>query len=153
MIVFIPHPSEESVLARAQKTILSRLDSRDCLWFPCGPLWIIPDAPCETIPVEWYRSAAQKLTVLVPETRGTALVFPAVLDLNDGTHIRCTVRAAERNGASQDQTIPDEADLRLPDFPLSCRVFRAADAQFTPLPDLRRGMSWCVLRSCWVKTY
>ena len=144
MQVIILHPSAELIIARKQKELLRLLPSDAAPWFPLYPLWVQPDA-CDVTEIT-------SLVILRPVIDGADFYFPAEIGLKDGSICGGRIPAGKK------ACIPDSADIPAEvsdehgynEFPLHCRIFRTAEAEFTPYGSY--GCSWKVTQSSWVKT-
>ncbi|HAH63661.1 MAG TPA: hypothetical protein DCL73_16370, partial [Treponema sp.] len=140
---------------RAQKAVLASLNEKRVCWYPCFPLWVVPGDTGAEADAASFRSTASALTIYAPEISGNRLYFPAELNMKNGETLKGKICA----GKKQDEDAPQNdmpAGEYIPEnhimpaaFPLVCRIFRAADAQFTPISaDCRE---WRVARSFWIK--
>lgn len=151
MIVFIPHPAEALLLSRAQKNILSSLNEKDVCWYPCFPLWVVPGETDTEQDAASFRSTASALTIYAPEISGSMLYFPAELNMKNGNTLKGKVCAGKKRDAAAPQNdAPAGGHIPPAVFPLVCRIFRAADAQFTQFS--KNGREWQVTRSFWIRS-
>lgn len=143
MQVFILHPSSELIIAQKQKELLRLLSSRGTAWFPLFPLWVHTDA-CDV-------SQIASLVILRPVIDGADCYFPAEIGMKDGSVRRGRIPAGKKAPAadSADFSAEETDGHGRNDFPLRCRVFRTAEAEFTPCGSC--GCSWKVTQSSWVK--
>jgi hypothetical protein len=144
MTVLIPHPTEQLILAQMQHSILILLNSNNFCWYPQYPLWVQFDnqnMPC----IRTIKQMSVQFSIKKAQIKNEILFFPATLKLNDST-IRTgkIIFGKKRSNALKirSEEIPETAEIQ---YPLTCRVFRAADAVFY-------GCSWKVIQSTWVKT-
>lgn len=144
MIVLIPHPTEQLILAQMQRSILILLNSNDFCWYPQYPLWVQFDSQ-NTPGIKTIKQMSVQFSIEKAQIKNEILFFPVILKLNDST-IRTgkIIFGKKRNNTlkSCNKEIPETAGNS---YPLTCRVFRAADAVFY-------GCSWKVIQSVWIKT-
>jgi hypothetical protein len=151
MIVFIPHPSEELILVQAQKVLIASLNKKEPLWYPEFPLWVLPELQQEKMDAVSFRGAVSSMTIHMPEKNKSTIFFPVEIQLNNGRHLNGSITAGKKINEGSfcaDKDINAE-QLQSKLFPLECRVFRAADAVFTTLPE--NGRTWKVTQSFWIK--
>jgi hypothetical protein len=152
MVVFIPHPSEELILVQTQKALLAALNKKEPLWYPEFPLWVLPDLQQEKADAASFRGAVSSMTIYMPEKNRNTIFFPVEIRLNDGRLLNGNIAAGKKNDNDSLCAAKNSNRERLPAelFPLVCRVFRAAGAIFTTLPE--SGRTWKVTQSFWIKT-
>jgi hypothetical protein len=152
MIVFIPHPAEELILVKTQKALIAALNKKEPLWYPEFPLWVIPVVQQETTGAASFKNAVLSLTINMPEKNSSTVFFPVETQMKNGVLIQGSIVAGKKNDTGCLAADNGSNRERLPAdfFPLVCRVFRAADAEYTTLPENVR--TWKVTRFCWIKT-
>jgi hypothetical protein len=151
MIVLIPHPSECLLLSKTQKTVLASLNKKGIFWYPCFPLWVELDENDTVSDAADFRRTVLSLTLYAPQINGTMFFFPAELKLKNGSILKGKIGAGKKSGmnpAGKDNSPTDETALQT-DFPHVCRIFRAAEAQFTSIS--KNGCEWKVMQSFWIK--
>ncbi|MBP3709012.1 MAG: hypothetical protein J6I73_01175 [Treponema sp.] len=107
MVVVIPHQSEQLILVRAQKYMITVLNeqqknkTQDSIWHPVFPLWItfddnMPLADFDTAKSTFAHMLSDKahadnalcsLTICAPHIAAAALIFPATMQLKKGSII------------------------------------------------------------------
>lgn len=152
MIVFIPHPAEELILVQAQKALIASLNKQEPLWYPDFPLWVLPEMQQEKADAASFRGTVSSMTIHMPEKNKSTIFFPVKIRLNDGRYLNGSITAGKKINEGSFCADKDSNAERLTSelFPLECRVFRAAAAVFTTLPE--NGRKWKVTQSFWIKT-
>ena len=152
MIVFIPHPTEELILVQTQKILIASLNKKEPLWYPEFPLWVLPELQQEKMDAALFRGTVSSMTIHMPEKNKNTIFFPVEIQLTDGRRLNGSIAAGKKNNEGCLCTDKNSNEERLPSelFPLKCRVFRAAAAVFTTLPE--NGRTWKVTKSFWIKT-
>jgi hypothetical protein len=149
MIVFIPHPAEVLLLNRIQKKILTSLNKNQTDWYPSFPLWVIPDENNTGQDAASLRGTILALIIYAPVIKQNLLYFPVELNMKNGNTLKGKICAGKtRQAAASEHTICIDSVLQTT-FPIACRIFRAADAEFTFISG--NDSEWKVMKSYWIK--
>ncbi|MCK9169838.1 MAG: hypothetical protein M0P01_05435 [Treponema sp.] len=150
MIVFIPHPAEALLLNKVQKKILMSLNRERTNWYPVFPLWAVPDENDADMDASNARSTISALIIAAPEISENRIYFPVEINIKNGNTIKGKIYAGKRRTAAPSpRDISADSDLQTT-FPITCRIFRAADAEFKSVSE--NDSEWKVLKSFWIKT-
>ncbi|MFA6856039.1 MAG: hypothetical protein WCR31_02420 [Treponema sp.] len=150
MIVFIPHSADILLLNKVQKKILASLNRERTDWYPVFPLWAVPDENNTNKDSASVRGTILDLIINAPIINESLIYFPVELNMKNGNTLKGKIYAGKkRQAAASPRDIYTDSVLQTT-FPIICRIFRAADAEFTSISG--NDSEWKVLKSFWIKT-
>lgn len=146
MTVFIPHPTEELKLIQAQRRMLAVLNAEKPYAYPVFPLWAFLND--ENSDIDSLKNKIDSFEIQQPEIQRNNIIFPVTVKMNSGSAAGAKIVSAQFYQSSEG--MPDLRNLPTElYFPLTCRIFRIAETEFTEC--CRNGRTWKVTRSFWHK--